>query len=60
MTVEAIRALNLEIEKLKKTCVENPALEMENAALKAQLSAQAAQLDKITAALQGAGIAFEK
>ncbi|MEK7257132.1 MAG: tail fiber domain-containing protein, partial [Bacteroidota bacterium] len=57
MTVEAIRALDLQIEQLK---IENVELRMENATFKSRLETQTSQLDKITAALAGAGIAVEK
>lgn len=50
MMVEAIRALKQENEKLR----------MENTDIKIQLSAQAAQLEKISVALQTAGIDVEK
>ena len=50
MTVEAIRALN---EKIAALELENDAQKKENEDLKSQL-------DRITAALAGAGIAVEK
>ncbi|MBK9337650.1 MAG: tail fiber domain-containing protein [Lewinellaceae bacterium] len=48
-----IEAQQAEIEQLKKR-------DAENATLRAQLDAQKAQLDKITAALQAAGIGVEQ
>ena len=64
MLVEAIRALNEEIEQLK---MENGTLRKDNGDMKSQLASQAASLEnlsrelgKITAALLNAGISVEK
>ena len=65
LLVKGMQEQQVEIEKLEKLRkLEVEELKAENAALKAQLEAEkaanAARLDKITAALQGAGIAVEK
>ncbi len=57
MTVEAIRALN---DKIVVQQAEIGKLEQENANLKTELHGHKSQLDNITSALQGAGIAVEK
>jgi hypothetical protein len=67
LLVKAVQEQQAEIEKLNKSQIHASKLEIENAALKSQLEAertvnqaQASQLDKITTALAGAGIAVEK
>ena len=67
MTVEAIRALHDKIQSLEaENAAQRSEIEKltanvaENASLKAQLHSQSVLLEKIGAALQGAGIAVEK
>lgn len=56
MTVEAIRALYEEIQRLKTLEEMCRQLSAENAILKEQMRTQSAQLDKIAAALTGMGV----
>ncbi len=62
LLVKAVQEQQMEIENLKSELHASKLkkLEIENAALKAQLEAQTIKLDKITAALAGAGIEVEE
>ena len=58
--VKAVQEQQEEIGNFKSEIEKLRGVQTENTSLKSQLSSQAAQLDKITAALAGAGIALEK